>query len=559
MTSLVVAYILAAIAVTGYVARLTRIARRLPATRNNSSLGALVIALSALALVNDATKADDDKTPASDAAATLAAAETAATPDATAAEVATKATAAMLETPPALPLDADEASRIAPAPLEIVSRPSMDSEERPSDPWRESVSGEPDRALFDKTSTDDARYWRATARFGEPDSLPHYDSEAVADGRHGRFGGLVVDGTHGDQPLAGADVVLRATDGANYATQFEMKTDELGQFEFTKLPVARGLIYSAGVNRDGVHYPGPAVELTDDEPSRRVRLRAFDAVDSPSPLVALVHEISVRRIDRTLEVIESIVVQNPTLRGYVGVAPEEGTPVTLTITPIPGFATITFASESLGRSFHVHNGQLTTDLPWAPGAREITFKYRLPIHQRSLTLTRAFDLPCNNFLLRVEGELQQHADLDVAGERLTIDEKASDAAIWKIMGRRLAAGEQIELRLDGLPVSAWSYAKWIAVGVLSLLAGTIFVRRARRHVGSARTSSTAGAGEPSARGAERNKSVPPRLTVYTGSDDSAVTSSPTSQTPAASPNGKRSSSRGRSPSRSSASRPRRAG
>lgn len=558
MTSLVVAYVLAAIAVTGYVARLILIARRLPTTRNNSSLGALLIALAVMAFVHDATNADDDKTPAADVVASSAAAETATTPDATAAETATKATAAMLDTPPALPLDADEASHVVPARLEIVGRPSMDSEERPSDPWRAAVSGEPDRAPVDITSTDDARYWRATARFGEPDSLPHYDADAVADGRHGRFGGLVVDGTHGDQPLAGADVVLRATDGANYATQFEMKTDELGQFEFTKLPVARGLIYSAGVNRDGVHYPGPAVELTDDEPSRRVRLRAFEAVDSPSPLVALVHEISVRRIDRTLEVIESIVVQNPTLRGYVGVAPEEGTPVTLTITPIPGFATITFASESLGRSFHVHNGQLTTDLPWAPGAREITFKYRLPIHQRSLTLTRAFDLPCSNFLLRVEGELQQHAALDVAGERLTVDEKASDAAIWKIMGRRLAAGEQIELRLDGLPVSAWSYAKWIAVGVLSLLAGTIFVRRARRRADSARTSS-ASAGESGVQAAERNKKVPPRLTVYTGSDDSAVTSSPTSQTPAASPNGKRSSSRGRSPSRSSASRPRRAG
>lgn len=556
MTSLILAYTLAALAVAGYVARLTMIARRRAALRNKHPLGTLVVAFAATSLVVDATNAADGNAPAVDVAATAAATTTA--PDATAAEAAAKANDARLETPPALPLDADEASHFVPAPLEVDDRPAMDSEERPSDPWREAASNESTAAPVDKTSTDDARYWRATARFGEPDSLPHYDSEAVADGRHGRFGGLVVDGTHGDQPLAGADVVLRATDGANYATQFEMKTDELGQFEFTRLPVARGLIYSAGVNRDGVHYPGPAVELSDAEPSRRVRLRAFEAVESPSPLVALVHEISVRRIDRTLEVIESIVVQNPTLRGYVGVAAEEGAPVTLTITPIPGFATITFASESLGRSFHAHDGRLTTDLPWAPGAREITFKYRLPIHQRSLTLTRAFDLPCSNFLLRVEGELQQNAELDVAGERLTIDEKASDAAIWKIMGRRLAAGEPIELRLDGLPVSAWSYAKWVAVGVLSLLAGTIFVRRARRRAGSTQTSKT-GKGEGSAQAAERNKNVPPRLTVYTGSDDSAVTSSPTSRTPAASPNGKRSSSRGRSPSRSSGSRPRQAG
>lgn len=301
---------------------------------------------------------------------------------------------------------------------------------------------------------------------------------------HGRgaIGGLVVNGSDGDQPLAGAEVVLRRIDADGIAPVATTKTDEHGHFAFLGLPAEQETWYVPGVNRDGVHYPGSRVPITPETPAIRVRLTAYDGLTDPSPLVALRHVIQVRvnRAARTLEVSESIRVANPSPRGYIGQAPSGESPVTLNVRPLPGFERVVFADEFLARSFQVRDGALTTDLPWPPGSREIAISYELPITGRSVELIKPLDLPCGDVQLEVLGAEPGAVDARIVSDDLSDGSRdgskgnligvplSSSPAEFRrtYQGAALPQGHVVRLSLTSLPVSPLSYAKWLAMAVL---------------------------------------------------------------------------------------------
>jgi hypothetical protein len=153
-----------------------------------------------------------------------------------------------------------------------------------------------------------------------------------------------------------------------------------------------------------VHYPGPRVRLEPARLTAQVKLIAFDAVESPSPLVSRQHEIAVQPGEGFLEITESLVIENPSLTAFVGLQNGDLPPVTLRLSLPEGFDKVTFDREFHGRNFQIVGGQLTTDLPWPPGSRELKFIYRLPAEQRHSVLTRVLDQPTDQVLIRVTGK-----------------------------------------------------------------------------------------------------------------------------------------------------------
>jgi hypothetical protein len=292
----------------------------------------------------------------------------------------------------------------------------------------------------------------------------------------GVIAGVAVNGTHGQTPLANAAVVLRANQDGAFVPVAETTTDADGRFTFTGLSIAEGLIYLPGVNRDEVHYPGPRVRFTRDRPAARVRIIAYDAAESPSPLVCRRHDIDVRTGEGYVEITETLLIANPGLTAYVGEKPDDRPPVTLRLSLPQRLDKVTFEKEFDGRNFLLHNSDLITDLPWPPGEREVRFRYRLPAERRDILVKRTLDLPTEHFTLRVWSDDPNHVvcNLPIAPEQ------ADGTRLFEHSGALLPAGHDIELRLGALPIPVETYARWGAAGLLGLLIMGFLIKWRRR-------------------------------------------------------------------------------
>jgi hypothetical protein len=236
------------------------------------------------------------------------------------------------------------------------------------------------------------------------------------------------------------------------------------------------LIYLPGVNRDEVHYPGPRVQLSRDRPAGRVKIIAYDAAESPGPLVCRRHDIDVQTGEGYVEITETLLIANPGLTAYVGEKPDDRPPVTLRLSLPHGLDKVTFEKEFDGRNFLLHNSNLITDLPWPPGEREVRFLYRLPAERRDISVKRALDLPTGHVTLRVRSDDPDHVvcNLPIATEQ------ADGTRLFEHSGAQLPAGHEIELRLGALPIPFETYARWGAAGLLGLLMTGVLVKARRR-------------------------------------------------------------------------------
>jgi len=306
---------------------------------------------------------------------------------------------------------------------------------------------------------------------------------------YGRITGVAVNGTQGATPLSGAEVVLRANQEGQFIPIAETTTDGDGRFSFYDLPIVDGALYLPGVNRDGIHYPGPRVQLSAGQPTARVKVVAYDTVESPSPLVCRLHEIDVRSDEGLLEITETLRIANPDNVTYVGEAFDDRPPVTLRLSLPPGLDKVTFDTEFNGRNFLLHNNDLITDLPWTPGEREVKFLYRLPVEHRHIAVQRPLDLPTDHVVIRV-----RNTDTDQVTCNLPVAVGDGDSAqVFEHVGTALPAGYDINLQLGALSIPLEVYARWGAAIVLGLLvlAAALTARRRKHHASTAAAESRA--------------------------------------------------------------------
>lgn len=313
--------------------------------------------------------------------------------------------------------------------------------------------------------------------------LPHLFILAVCvpgagapEGNAQRLEGFVLNGSQGNTPVAGAEVVLRAGVEGPLTPVASCVTDQSGRFVFDNLPVEPGLIYLPGANRHGIHYPGPRLRAAPGTPPS-LRLLVFDAVASPSPLVAERHEIDIQVKPGALEISETLVVSNPSLTSYVGEAAGDMPPETLALRIPDEFERVTFASEFHGKNFRLEDRRLVTSLPWPPGKRELKFTYSLHAEGSRSTLERLLDLPTALVRIRVRGEIADHVTCDLPRVPTT----DPHTALFESSNTTIAAGHPISIRLGGLPIPWITYARWAALALLTgaILATTAYWARRR--------------------------------------------------------------------------------
>lgn len=305
----------------------------------------------------------------------------------------------------------------------------------------------------------------------------------------GTISGVVLNGTQERRPLADAEVVLRSGSRGVFEPIASTQTDDQGRFSFAGLPADGRTIFLPGANRDGVHFPGSRLRLDPSRPTAEIELVAYDAIAAPSPLVARSHDLAIRAETGFLEIGETLTIDNPSRTAYVGETPDDRPPITLRLHLPPGFETVTFDQEFLGRSFLVHDGKLVSDLPWPPGQRVVKFTYRLPVEQRSSRLRRELDLPTDRVTLRVHGGTAPQLGGQFRSNSPTLLSVPAASAtngdeIAFASHSSLPAGHIVELRIGELPVRWEVVTRWatIVVFVVLVAATVIATRRHRRTV-----------------------------------------------------------------------------
>ena len=98
----------------------------------------------------------------------------------------------------------------------------------------------------------------------------------------------------------------------------ETTTDAAGRFLFRNLLVSQYVEYKTSAHYEGIHYPGPRIQLTSGQDTAAATLAVRDVVHEPNPLRVRDHEIYIQSSTGVLEVTESLWVENPSDRTYVG-------------------------------------------------------------------------------------------------------------------------------------------------------------------------------------------------------------------------------------------------
>jgi hypothetical protein len=303
---------------------------------------------------------------------------------------------------------------------------------------------------------------------------------AASDAGGGTIAGTIVNASAEKTPVNRAEVVLRVQAHGETLICGETISNEQGRFAFHNLPQGEEYTYMPGANRDGVHYPGPRLHLTAQKPYAEVELSVCDSISAPSPLVIRRQDISMRFQSGALSVAESIIVDNPTQRCYVGACSEkDGEPITMQLAVPSNFERTTFLMEFFGRRFILLGDILVTSVPWPPGRHELKFTYVLPIQQGIYLWQRPLDLPCEQLRISIE---TNKAD-DVSCNLPAAPMQSSGKVVYQSHGKILPKGHVIRVELGHLPVPFMSYARWLAVTlllVLFLIGGSLIFVRLRR-------------------------------------------------------------------------------
>jgi hypothetical protein len=206
------------------------------------------------------------------------------------------------------------------------------------------------------------------------------------------------------------------------------------------------------------------VRLDQRNPIQQTTIRAFDAVESPSPLEAMRHNINITVEPTVLLIRETLLVANRSLRTYVGEKVADEPPSTLRLSIPANFDRVTFGSEFHGRRFRIVDHQVVTDIPWPPGERELSFTYRIPLQVSGGLFRRPLDMPCSNVTVRVRKN-----DSEQASCNLPFVQRAGNETVFASKDKPLRAGHLIDVRMGAPPFPWMQCARWGAVILLFLL------------------------------------------------------------------------------------------
>ncbi len=304
--------------------------------------------------------------------------------------------------------------------------------------------------------------------------------------------GKVSHGVNADASVSGLEVTLvgLGPDGAPLESR-KTTTGATGGFAFTDLAAGEGYIYQVGVRYAEVTYASAGLRLTADTPTT-VEVKVFETTTSADAIVSRIDHL-VLEVDteaNVLWVLEYLAIENTGNLTFVGSDHGEGAQGA----PRP---TLRFPLQDNVQEVSVVEGLDPNRLiPWedgfadttpvAPGMREVTISYSIPITGKSLSLSKGVAYPTDRVALLVPEGLKAKSALLTSSKTSTQEGQT----FTSLSADAVKAGTTMDIQVEGLSAASSSGSgpdRTLLVGIGLLLvaaaaAAVLYVRRQRESV-----------------------------------------------------------------------------
>jgi hypothetical protein len=284
--------------------------------------------------------------------------------------------------------------------------------------------------------------------------------------------GRATNGTFGDQPLSGAEVVLEVYQGEELARSWATITDVNGGFRFEGLNAGPDWVYLVRSTYQGVTYsPGP-LQYQAGQSLLNADFKVYETTADEQRISVVKAHMFLDYADSRLSVTELYVLMNPGNRTYIGRDEEQGVRWTSRFLLPADIQDLEFYDGLLGERFRaVDGGFVDTEALW-PGQTSVMFYYTLDCPQGECLLRRelTYPLPSLNVLIPDVGIMIESDRLVAQGQVA-----AQDANYLNYVGRDLVAGETVQLRVRPTVAPAGSVGAgantlpslpWILLGIV---------------------------------------------------------------------------------------------
>ncbi|MBI2831574.1 MAG: carboxypeptidase regulatory-like domain-containing protein [Chloroflexi bacterium] len=310
----------------------------------------------------------------------------------------------------------------------------------------------------------------------------------AAEQGNGTINGQVVNGTAGGASVANLDITLKTflKDAAVGITS--RKTDAEGRFSFSGLATDPTNSYEVRLTYQKADYFSDLINFGQGETTQSVTVNVFDSTTSDDAISIVLAHMVFYAGEGFLQVKEYVQVANMSDRTYIGSTEEPSLRRNETLRfDLPAGATELKYSLGLKEGYIASSGDGFVDtLPIIPGAREVSYSYKVSYDPAGYTVSKKVTYPIMNFNLLIEDK-----GITAASSMLTAQETLNIGGVQlkHYAGGKFTRGDTISAQLSGVPqaqaqpqpqlLDQDDTAKWVGLAVASLAAafGVIMLRR----------------------------------------------------------------------------------
>ncbi len=309
------------------------------------------------------------------------------------------------------------------------------------------------------------------------------------------FTGQVLNGSRGNQPVSGQEVVLYTLINGKEvnAPRPKTRTDASGRFAFENLDVGPNIAYYPLTYFKNVEYSGKLVKT--DSTSRRLQsdIVLYESTPSDSAITTEMHHVIVEPGNGgVLKVTELYLFSNRGDYTYAGQFPIPNSRekfVVLQVQVPEEAREVKYGGDLMSCCAVIQGNEIIDTMPFKPGRRQIFLSYVLPYSGTRLSFSRplyhpvkAFDLfftdpiQLEDFQLQRAGTSNAEAvNVDTNTERVQFNGKNYN----HFTIRSLEKGARFQLAFAGLPRAPRDY-RWLAPIALIAIIVLVFATRRKR-------------------------------------------------------------------------------
>lgn len=330
--------------------------------------------------------------------------------------------------------------------------------------------------------------------FAQDAAPPSGDTQASAAARRGTLAIRAVQGTKDAPAITGAEVEIDMVVGNRSLQHYATKMDDQGLVMLGDVPVGAGVRPLVRIKYAGVTYQEVGPEMTPSRSQASMAVTVYETTEEAPPWKVSMRHMLATPGPMGFQVSETVVVENPSDRTWIGGTPDEAGKRPVVRLSLPSQA----QTIQLDEGFHgwcctkFDANELTVQMPLMPGQSTFKYSYRVPVNAGLADLKVRSAAPIDHAVFFVPDDVEtQAASVTVGGVQ---DMGAIRMKMFQ--GSNIAAGSDVGVvvltkQFETAPTAATvSTGGWVVpfvagMGLMLVIGAGVVVRLVRRPQGHA--------------------------------------------------------------------------